>query len=305
MQGLEERTLLALAPVLTALTTYRYWVDYAPSYNSSDAPYNPNPSDARIKADLENLYKEGFRGVVTYTLQGSYANIPKIAKSVGFQWVIAGIYNPADAAEVKEAKSPNVLPYTDAFVVGNEGLTEGRYNYKQLTTAINEVEKETDKPVTTSEPGGAYYAGSKYSKDLLGLGSWLFPNIDYFLWDNKPSAPAFMWKNVSFVYQFMLTNDKTPGPVVAKETAYPTAGGAVASEANQIAWFKDYAAAKMVDGKPFYFVYFEAYDQPWKTKPTAYEPHMGLNGINNSNGSRHPKPAIAALEADIRSKYPG
>ena len=97
---LEERLLLALAPVLTALTTFHYWVDYAPSYNSSADPYNPNPTDTQIRSDLTNLYDEGFRGLVTYTLQGTYADIPKIAKSVGFDWVIAGIYDPTNATEV-------------------------------------------------------------------------------------------------------------------------------------------------------------------------------------------------------------
>ena len=309
LKGLEQRLLLSLAPVLGALTTYRYWVDYAPSYNSSGDPYNPNPTDAQIKADLTNLYQEGFRGLVTYTLQGSYADIPKIARSVGFQWVIAGVYDPTNATEVQAAASPNVLPYTDAFVVGNEGLMDRRYTYTQLTTAIDQVKQMTGKPVTTSEPGGAYYtpngAAAPYAAQLLGTGDWLFPNIDYFLWAGQPSTPQFMWTNVSFAYQFMLANQTTPGPVVAKEIAYPSAGGLQASDANQISWYHDYAAANLVAGKPFYFVYFEAYDQPWKSSIDAYEPHLGLNALNQPDGGSQPKPAMAPLQADIMSAYPG
>jgi hypothetical protein len=167
---------------------------------SANDLYNPNPTEMRIQADLTSLYQEGFRGVITYTLLGSYADIPKIAKSVGFLWVIAGIYDPTNQAEVDAAASQNVLPYTDAFVVGNEGLTDGRYTYSELTTAINEVEAATGKPVTTSEPAGAYYApngsSAPYAQQLLGLGSWLFPNIDYFLWANQPSTPVFMCNTV-------------------------------------------------------------------------------------------------------------
>ena len=85
-----------------------------------------------------------------------------------------------------------------------------------------------------------------YAAQLLGLGDWLFPNIDYFLWSNQPSTPQFMWTNVSFAYQFMLANQTTPGPVVAKEIAYPSAGGPQASDANHISWYHDYAAANMV-----------------------------------------------------------
>jgi len=104
----------------------------------------------------------------------------------------------------------------------------------------------------------------------------------------------------------MVANQETPGPVVAKEIAYPSAGGPQASDANQISWYHNYAyaAANQVAGEPFYFVYFEAYDQPWKSSD-AYEPHMGLNALNNPDGSSQPKPAVAQLQADIMSVYPG
>src|SRR5262249_2574962 len=108
LESLEERALLSTAssPVLTALTTYRYWIDYAPSYDSTTDPYNSKPSDAHITADLNALYNEGWRGLVTYTILGTYGDIPKIAKSVGFQWVIAGVYDPNNPTEVADASSP-------------------------------------------------------------------------------------------------------------------------------------------------------------------------------------------------------
>jgi exo-beta-1,3-glucanase (GH17 family) len=169
------------AAFFSALTTQRYWVDYAPSYNSTSDPYDPDPTDQQINSDMKALHAEGFRGLVTYTLLGTYADIPRIAKADGFQYVIAGIYYPNNPTEIAAAASTNVLPYTDAFVVGNEGLQDGRYTLSQLTTAIAEVHQATGKPVTTSEPGGQYYSSSPNSQALLSLGDWLFPNIDYFL----------------------------------------------------------------------------------------------------------------------------
>lgn len=301
---LEERVVLSgdSSGLFGALTSQRYWIDYSPSYDSASDPYNANPSDDRIQTDLQTLFNEGFRGLVTYTLLGSYANIPKIAKSVGFDYVIAGIYYPDNATEVSAASSSGVLPYTDAFVVGNEGLQDGRYTTTVLTSAINQVKTATSKPVTTSEPGGQYYAGSPNSTYLLGLGDWLFPNIDYFLFPN-PSTPAEMWTNVSFVYNYMLTNQTTSGPVVAKEVFYPTAGdSALASDTNQIGWYGSQAVPGTVNSRPFYFVWGEAFDQPWKTQ-TSYEPHMGLHGINNADGSRNPKPIIAQLKSDFSGRY--
>src|SRR5262249_13079921 len=160
--------------------------------NSASDPYNPNPSDQQFTADLTALYQEGWRGLVTYTLLGTYADIPRIAKSLGFSYVIAGIYYPTNSTEVAAASSPGVLPYANGFVVGNDGLQDGRYTYSELTSAIVQVQQATGKPVTTSEPGGQYYTGSPYSQQLLALGDWLFPNIDYFLFPG-PSTPAQMW----------------------------------------------------------------------------------------------------------------
>jgi exo-beta-1,3-glucanase (GH17 family) len=307
LECLEERVVLATAAeaaLFAALTTQRYWVDYAPSYDSASDRYNANPSDQRITSDLTALYKEGWRGLVTYTLLGTYADIPRIAKSIGFRYVIAGIYAPTNSTEVAEASSAGVLPYADGFVVGNEGLQDKRYTLAQLTTAIATVQQATGKTVTTSEPGGQYYARATYSQQLLALGDWLFPNIDYFLFPD-PSTPQQMWTNVSFVYAYMLENQKTPGPVVAKEVFYPTAGAApVASDADQIAWYGNYAVPGRVNGQPFYFVWGEAFDQPWKSSINSFEPHMGLHLINNADGSADPKPIISQLQADFTGTYP-
>lgn len=305
LETLESRIALAgdaKSELFTALTTSRAWIDYAPSYDSASDPYNANPSDTHIRADLTALYNEGWRNIVTYTLAGTYSHIPQIAKSVGFQHVIAGVYDPTSSTEIAAASSPGVLPYADGFVVGNEGIQDGRYTFSTLAAAVAQVQTATGKPTTTSEPGGQYYAGSPNSAGLLGLGDWLFPNIDYFLFPG-PSTPAQMWTNVSFVYSYMLANHTTAGPVVAKEVFYPTGGTSpLASDANQIAWYGGQAVPNNVGGNPFYFVWGEAFDQPWKTF-TSYEPHMGLHGLNNADGSANPKPIIAQLQSSYTGTY--
>ncbi len=299
---LEQREVLTASgnSLFDALTTWRYWIDYAPSYDSASAPYDPNPSEDRIRADMQTLYGEGWRGLVTYTIAGSYAEIPRIAKSVGFQFVIAGIYDPTSSSEIAAASSPQVLPYADAFVVGNEGIADGRYTFSQLTTAIGQVQQATSKPVSTSEPGGQYYDGA-YAAQLVATGDWLFPNIDYFLWGGQPSTPDQMWANVSFLYGALQTSNKTSGPVVAKESFFPTAGGAGASDQLQVDWYRK-ASSSLVNGKPFYFVWGEAFDQPWKTM-NGYEPYMGLHRINKPDGSRDPKPVISQLQSVYTSRY--
>lgn len=297
---LERREVLTTSNTLfDALTTWRYWIDYAPSYDSPNAPYNANPSENQIRTDMQTLYNEGWRGLVTYTIAGRYADIPRIAKSVGFDFVIAGVYDPKNSAEVAAASSPQVLPYADAFVVGNEGIADGRYTYSEMASALNQVKQATNKPVSTSEPGGQYYDG-QFATQLQATGDWLFPNIDYFLWGGQPSTPDQMWNNVSFLYGFLQTANKTQGPVVAKESFFPTSGPG-ASDQLQIQWYQK-ASSSLVNGKPFYFVWGEAFDQPWK-QMNVYEPHMGLHGLNNPDGTRAPKPIISQLQAVYTSRY--
>lgn len=303
LEALENRLVLTGDTALFgALTNPQFhWVDYAPSYDSPTDPYNPNPSAERITADLTALFQEGFRGLVTYTLDGTYASIPRIAKSVGFQYVIAGIYSPTSSTEIAAASSSEVLPYADAFVVGNEGLQDNRYTYDQLTAAIAQVQTATLKPTTTTEPGGQYYTGSPHSADLLALGDWLFPNTDYFLWNNQPSTPSEMWTNVSFFFQFALGQNGTNGPVVVKECFYPSGGGPLASEQNQYDWYQ--IAYDQALAGHFNFVWGEAFDQPWKTAPTAYEPHMGLHGLNNPDGTVHPKKVIRLIDPGAEVQF--
>jgi exo-beta-1,3-glucanase (GH17 family) len=312
-EEVEGRIVLSTSPLLTALTTSRAWIDYAPSYASSTDPYNANPSDAKIKADMKALRAEGWQGLVTYTIQGSYADIPRLAKAAGFKWVIAGIYDPTSQAELANAKK--VLPYTDGFMVGNEGLADGRYTFDQLAAAVAQV-RALGKPVTTSEPGGQYFPGAKYAASLIKLGDWLFPNVDYFLWGNPPPthsrSPAAMWVDVKYAYQNLVQMNQTKGPVVVHETFFPTAnlpsGNADpnATQANQVSWYGTQAFAHPGFAGNFYFVWGEAFDQPWKhtvVNGRDYEPFMGMNGLNQSNGEPTPKASITQLKADYTGTY--
>jgi hypothetical protein len=73
--------------------------------------------------------------------------------------------------------------------------------------------------------------------------------------------------------------------VLFKEVGLPTAGdpGAVLSEATQAAYYRELAKVDVL------FVYFEAFDQPWKTH-LPVEPHWGL-----FRSDRTPKAAALQL----------
>jgi hypothetical protein len=41
---------------------------------------------------LQRLFNEGWRGLVTYSMDGTLREVPRIAKEVGFTKVIAGLF---------------------------------------------------------------------------------------------------------------------------------------------------------------------------------------------------------------------
>jgi hypothetical protein len=67
--------------VLCALKTYRYWIIFSPP-----RPFNPNtstyPTPQQIQIALQQLYNEGWRGLVTYSLDGTLEDVPRIAKQI-------------------------------------------------------------------------------------------------------------------------------------------------------------------------------------------------------------------------------
>jgi exo-beta-1,3-glucanase (GH17 family) len=321
LEPLEDRTLPASA-LLTALTTQRSWITYSPSTMVGD-DYNCAPSEAHVTKDLQTLYQEGWRGLVTYNLLGAYGEIPRIAKSVGFQYVIAGLYHvsptsPATCgfdnphqAELDNATNADIAKYIDGFMVGNEGLADGRYTIEQLTTEISTIRNNpntTGKPVTTSEKSDSYLNTSAFRDQLRTIGDWWFPNSNFYCWNNAPEDPAATWNNVGYAYNQLQLAAKPLGmTVVYHESWYPTgpADQPLATQENQVTYYQLMATgkSKWFKGK-FYFVWGEAFNQSWKSGEACNQgPNWGLHGNNPAENTRKPNLIITKLQKVYTGTY--
>lgn len=233
------------------------WVTYSPTnYDPAEGKY---PGEGSLRLDLETLIQHGFSGLVTYGSSGSLGNIPEIAQEVGFQGVIMGIWDIFNREEIQNAALAQA--YVDGYCLGNEGLNM-RYNLKDLFEAMSSLRVSTGKPVTTSEQI------FDYAKDeVLSLGDWVFPNIHPFLSEVKKPEKAVRW--IQGHYERLKKHVATERVILFKEVGFPTAGSLEATEKNQMRFFLGMEEV----GVPF--VYFEAFDQLWKTH-LAVEPHWGL-----------------------------
>ena len=259
---------VAFAIVLPESLLVGRGVAYAPT--NFDPTLQLFPDDASIAADLEILYAQGFRTVVTYASDGTLDRIPRLAKLRGFERVYMGVFCPTNAEEVAAAIAAS--SWVDGYVAGNEGLGEPRafcpYDTLQLAQVMRDIRAATGKPVTTSEQAGDYLAGA-FARWLLEHGDWLFPNAHPFWAGARDAGEAVAWTTATFVSLAA----RSPVPVLLKETGLPSAGCAECMEEAQATFYRRLEATRVR------FFFFEAFDQAWKTSHPV-EPHWGINRKN-------------------------
>ncbi|WP_143288313.1 hypothetical protein [Calothrix rhizosoleniae] len=237
------------------------WVAYSPT-NAN--PHKGIEATAKsIREDLAVLRQAGFTGLVTYGASGIMGReFPKIAQSEGFQGLIMGIWNPSSSEEMAMAKAAAKNPIILGFCVGNEGLMTRRYKLSTLSQVMENLRSATGKPVTTTEVIEKYK-----DKNFLILGDWVFPNVHPYFHNLLDSDAAVRW--TKGVYEDI--KRRSDRFVLFKEVGLPTTGDSQGklSEAAQERYYLELAKTDVS------FVYFEAYDQPWKTH-LPVEPHWGI-----------------------------
>lgn len=242
------------------------WVAYSPPNSDPNKGIEAGLDD--LMNDLIILKKVGFDGLVTYGASGIFGReLPDMAASLGFKAMIMGIWDPLDEEELNTAKSFAEHPLIVGYCVGNEGLNE-RYDYSQLYKAITNLKEATGKKVTTTEQVDDYSEAS-----MLELGDWVFPNVHPYFHSIFDADRAIDWTMSAFED---FTN-RTNKLILFKEVGYPTDGSAREGISEEL---QDQYYTKL-EQTDVGFVYFEAFDQPWKTH-LPIEPHWGLFNANRS-----------------------
>lgn len=260
--------------------------------NLRTAPaFNPNqnifPDEAQLRSALTTLHAEGWRGLVTYSLDGSLQHVPRLAKEIGFTVVIAGLFWFDDGQLARErAAALAQLAFIDAYVLGNEGLQQGRYTRQRLAAEIQQLKAATGRPITTTETLAQY----QNDPTLASLGDWVFPTLQFWF-DPAIRTPALAVGSVQAQHQILV--NLAPGrTVVVKEAWWPTGGDAAATEANQTEFFRQLATTQIK------FIWGEAYDQFWKVEPLNQGPRWGLHTDNGI-----PKQIIQTLQNTYIGSY--
>jgi hypothetical protein len=167
----------------------------------------------------------------------------------------------------------------DAYCLGNEGLEAGRYSLALLERRMRDLRSKTGRPVTTTE------ASERYDERLLALGDWVFPNAHaYWAGILDPSAAAAWTRD-----RLGSLAARSGRAVIFKEVGFPTGGVDGVSEESQDRYFRSLEELPAVMPQTA-FVFFEAFDQPWKNRPYV-ESHWGLFD-RDRNPKKAAKPQI-------------
>jgi len=236
------------------------WVAYSPPNSDPNKGIEATPDD--IRADLAVLREAGFTGLVTYGSIGIMGrDFPSLAQEEGFKGLIIGIWDPKNQEELSNANAASNISIVLGYCIGNEGLSK-RYELSELSSAIENLRKATGKPVTTTEEFDDYY-----NEDLLKIGDWVFPNAHPYFHSQLEPLNAVKWTEGA--YEDL--ERRTDRFILFKEVGLPTAGDTEGklSEDTQNQYYQELEITNVR------FVYFEAFDQPWKTH-LPIEPHWGV-----------------------------
>lgn len=262
---------------LGAVLKTTHWIAYAPThyYPGESPPVLPSFED--VLADLTVLRQAGFDGLITYGVD--MIRIPEAARRAGFRNVILGIWDPTNKSERE-----NVLRATSEYkklvvgvIIGNEGLSAGRYSVEHLCAAMAEIRSAIAKPVSTTEPVDWFFGEPRLSE----CSDFLTVNAHPYFSNRRNPTDAVRWTLDAWQ---ALSQRYPKKPMIFKEVGLPTTGRDGLTEEVQKEYFLRLARTSVI------FAYFEAFDATPRFKDGAVEQSWGL-----WRADRTPKEIVWAL----------
>jgi exo-beta-1,3-glucanase (GH17 family) len=278
--------------VLDALATSRAFINYNPGPPFDFLGGQHPATEAQLERELGILHGVGFRGLVTNTAAFGVERAPQIAKSIGFDYVVAKIWWQDDELLAREQENLDaVVDAVDAVCVGNEIMQKGIADIDRLTREVDGARKRYGKPVTTGFQPPDW---QDHPELATSIGDFSFLNVHgwWVLHRNDPVAAA-AW--VVEAYEIV---KRTPGipddrVVVVQEESFPS--GAVPPESapgatpdNQRRFYEALSASSVP------FVWFLNVDSPAHRKVS---PPGGFGGFWDENWN--PKPVVDVVRAAL------
>lgn len=302
-------------------------VCYAP-YHQAATVAKSSYTKADVDADLA-ITAQYFSFIRTYTVQGCQAHLPELCKkhSLGLAlgaWVFQGDSTSTNAEIDTALTQANAHPdMVKVIVIGNEvDLAANNYTYAEVTAAfayavaqLPSYPKISSIPLTICMTGAGPM--SKTWKPLLNImQSYAFLTI--YPWygqksnhDNPaigtPMTPGDITGNMTYSYNNGMKQAITAGlEVVIAEIGWPSAG----TTDDATTWKDEVdnfnATCKWINSNGYVTMWFEMFDEPWKTAEGPWGPHWGIFGATTPGvPAKHGKPATPSIPPVIKTDTAG
>lgn len=237
------------------------------AFSPMRADSNPSehilPTVEQIDSDLA-LLEGSAHAVRTYTVEGTLAEIPKLAAKHNLNVALGGwigVDEEQNKAEVEKLLSVyreserNVV----RIIVGNEALLRTDVTVDQLIAHLDKVQGEVKVPVSTAEPWHVWIDNPELVKHVDFIAVHILPYWENQNVDNAVDFLKIKMDELQKAYPKM--------PIVISEVGWPSRGPsrgeAVPSVANEAKFLRNFLAVAEEEDYTYYIM--EAFDQVWKT----------------------------------------
>ncbi len=257
-----------------------YGLDFSPfTQTGQDPSYGTIISENQIR-NLLTTVKPYTQWIRTYGCTHGLEKVGVIANEMNINvaaqaWLSSD--TTANQQEIANLISVGKAGNADILIVGSEVLLRGDLTESQLIDYMHTVKKAVPEiPVTTADTDTELLRHPA----VMNACDLIMPNI-YPFWQGVNVDEALFHLNITYQQIIATSAGKT---VIIAETGWPSAGNkignAIPSPENARYFFMTFVS--WAKSSNVSFMYFEAFDEPWKTNEGAVGVHWGIWDNNGS-----------------------
>jgi exo-beta-1,3-glucanase (GH17 family)/cellulose synthase/poly-beta-1,6-N-acetylglucosamine synthase-like glycosyltransferase len=237
-------------------------VAFSPYHRGETPEAHQYPTDAQISSDLAKA-SEITGHIRTYSLEGTLADIPRLAADYPLQITLGAWIDKHQAADQQEVErliaTANANSNVERVLVGNEVILRNDLPVQTLIDYIKETKAAVHVPVSTAEPWHVWIKHPELAASVDYITIHLLP-----YWEGLPIDDSLRY----IMDRLDQVQRAYPGKhVVIGEVGWPSngvaIGGAQASRVNQALFLRKFFNIAQQRGLDYFVM--EAFDQPWKT----------------------------------------
>lgn len=264
---------------------------FSPFYEAENPINNTYPTEQEIRDDLA-LVATQTNNIRIYSVKGSLADIPRLAKDYGLK-VTLGAWISNDLKENqkeldKAIQIANSNHNVTRLVIGNEALFREEVSVDQMIKYLDYAQANVSIPVTTSEQWHIWDKYPKLARHVDLIAAHILP-----YWEHVPVNKA-----IPFVFEkiALLEKDFPNKPLLLSEIGWPSngrvEGEANASHAEQAVYLRKLVNLLNQQGYSYFIV--EAFDQPWKMETEgAVGAYWGVYDVHRKPKFNFTGPVVA------------